>query len=755
MKCPSWKSYLVGVMGVSATLAWLHTGVVGCARDVTTHSDAGSEDSGRAEESTDLGAIVENGPDACGAITATDPIPATGDLDGTALPWSASRYPDFYLGFLKPAGDWAELTVSDHNERIPAVVVKGNIEVLGAFTDGQARPVGWDWKTDAPATLTLASYPRIRIRIDHEPIGDWIDGPPYRTTLDTTTLTDGSHLLGLEWSWPDKPAAALLYRVETPIIVDNVPGPVTGRQKIWMAAAKFELTYKVAQASGNGSVEYPGTPSIRPRPAPFPVRPAVPFRERLTASEMWVQRMTPGMYGGFYRYFVETKAGHIGIWPGSSYDTGVSTLGADIDGPRFVGIGTHWLGGDVGADGTYYVASDKNRIAAIDVTGEVRTIAGRRLKADRLIPYWNDAVKDPAWAETHYETVGTFVDGPASLNKPSDVQLDPNQPGVLYIADTYNHRILKAELRGCSEPAVLTTYAGSRTAAAGHKDGPGDAALFETPWSIAVASDGSLYVSEYLPGRIRRIRPDRSVETVMVTSEPPPTDAQLEGPAAPLRATFVKNGAFDTATLVRPQTIRFDSRGRLLVAERYTYNVRRLDLGARTIATVAELFTGPYQVWHITLSVDREGTFGPVDDLFAVSWQNEYRGQLRADGTYEKAGALGNDRTVGPVYPTSIAVGHGQLWMGAQADMIRVTKRQPNDPTVDVKMYESGQAQWRKYASLTRGYYGANFWGGEQVTELARLSDDALKERLPFWTPELLYFVRWEGLHSGSTGLAP
>ena len=41
---------------------------------------------------------------------------------------------------------------------------------------------------------------------------------------------------------------------ETPIIVDNVSGPVTGPQKIWQAPAKFELNYKLSHPVAAGSV---------------------------------------------------------------------------------------------------------------------------------------------------------------------------------------------------------------------------------------------------------------------------------------------------------------------------------------------------------------------------------------------------------------------------------------------------------------------------------------------------------------------
>ena len=59
--------------------------------------------------------------------------------------------------------------------------------------------------------------------------------------------------------------------------------------------------------------------------------------------------------------------------------------------------------------------------------------------------------------------------------------------GILYVADTYNHRIRKITPTG-----VVTTIAGAT-------------AEFRYPYDVAVDSSGNLYVADYGNNRIRKI----------------------------------------------------------------------------------------------------------------------------------------------------------------------------------------------------------------------------------------------------------
>jgi len=69
--------------------------------------------------------------------------------------------------------------------------------------------------------------------------------------------------------------------------------------------------------------------------------------------------------------------------------------------------------------------------------------------------------------------------------------------GNLYVADTFNNRILEITPGG-----VVTTIAGSSQ---GYLDATGTKAQFNGPSGVAVDSSGILYVADYNNHRIRKI----------------------------------------------------------------------------------------------------------------------------------------------------------------------------------------------------------------------------------------------------------
>jgi hypothetical protein len=97
----------------------------------------------------------------------------------------------------------------------------------------------------------------------------------------------------------------------------------------------------------------------------------------------------------------------------------------------------------------------------------------------------------------------------AQLNNPFDVAVAPD--GSLLIADTGNNSI-----RRVGPDGLITTLAGPVFEAIYSGDGgpasQADAAL--NPIGIAIGTDGSVYIAEYLNNRIRRIRPNGIITTV-------------------------------------------------------------------------------------------------------------------------------------------------------------------------------------------------------------------------------------------------
>jgi hypothetical protein len=144
--------------------------------------------------------------------------------------------------------------------------------------------------------------------------------------------------------------------------------------------------------------------------------------------------------------------------------------------------------------GNLYVAdTPAQRIRTIDARGVVTTLAGSG----------NPALFGSA-------APGGYRDGAAlqaQFNGPSSVAVASD--GALYVADTNNHCIRKIQ------GGRVSTFAGSPSRI-GHADGSLGAASFTSPRSVAVDTDGTVYVTDY-PGSVRRVSRGGAVSTMRGT----------------------------------------------------------------------------------------------------------------------------------------------------------------------------------------------------------------------------------------------
>ncbi|MFN2642360.1 MAG: SMP-30/gluconolactonase/LRE family protein [Actinomycetota bacterium] len=242
---------------------------------------------------------------------------------------------------------------------------------------------------------------------------------------------------------------------------------------------------------------------------------------------------------------------------GFSGDGRAGTL-ASLAGPKGVAVDGR---GNVFIADTY-----NNRIRKLNTRGIITTIAGTgsigfsgdRGRATRARLYLPTAVAvDPSGnifvADTANHRVrkidrrgiittvaGTGVSGyagegtpavTAKLSIPTGLAVD--QSGILYIADTGNHRIRKID------HGIITTVAGNGRKGYSGDEGDARLASLSSPKGVAVASDGTIYIADTYNQRIRKVTASRTISTLAgdgsrgIPSIAAPSCTQLKIPLVP------------------------------------------------------------------------------------------------------------------------------------------------------------------------------------------------------------------------------
>ncbi len=131
--------------------------------------------------------------------------------------------------------------------------------------------------------------------------------------------------------------------------------------------------------------------------------------------------------------------------------------------------------------------------------------------------------------------------------------------------------------------ATFSTIAG--TGAAGVADGPAASASFLFPYGVAVAKDGTIYVSDFQGERIREITRDHRVVTIAGGGAIEPGTLRVPG--------GYRDGTGSEARFFHPAGIALDSQGVLYIADAGNHCIRVIDHGV--VRTYAGSPTTPYR----------------------------------------------------------------------------------------------------------------------------------------------------------------
>ena len=162
--------------------------------------------------------------------------------------------------------------------------------------------------------------------------------------------------------------------------------------------------------------------------------------------------------------------------------------------------------------------------------------------------------------------------GDATLREPFMCAFDT--AGNLFFCESRNYVVRRVD----AATGTITTVAGAGEPGYSGDGGPATAAMINEPYSLAVDTDGSIYIVDRLSATVRRVRPPSNqgaagiITTVAGTGEP---------------GYGGDGGPGHQAQMREPNDCFLDGKGGLLIADIQDQRIRRLDLATGIIDTFA------------------------------------------------------------------------------------------------------------------------------------------------------------------------
>ncbi len=152
------------------------------------------------------------------------------------------------------------------------------------------------------------------------------------------------------------------------------------------------------------------------------------------------------------------------------------------------------------------------------------------------------------------------------LHSPHSVAVSTD--GNLFIADTGNQRIRRVDAAG-----MITVVAGNGKSGFSGDDGPATSASLASPSGVAVDTDGSVFIADRGNHRIRRV----DAATGTITTAAGNGQSGFSGDSGPATG----------ASLASPNGVAVDRLGNLFIADTGNHRIRRVAAATGIITTVA------------------------------------------------------------------------------------------------------------------------------------------------------------------------